>query len=87
MSDEDELYIKVVVVCNIVVETFLFDVCFGAKIFDSQDFTELISKDSIFSIVISECVVVGKVSNGETIKTKVIYLEKLRNFVVHNFFI
>jgi hypothetical protein len=53
----------------------------------SQNFIELIPKESICSIVTSECVVVGRISDEEITKTKVVDREKLCNFVVHNFFI
>ena len=62
MSDEDKLYAKVVVVdeiYNFVVKTFWFEIVWKSK-YTPQDFIELISKDSICFIVISECVVVVK---------------------------
>ena len=61
MSDEDELYIKVVVldeIYNFVVKTF-FEIIWINK-YASQDFIELIANESICSIVTNECVVLGK---------------------------
>ena len=50
-----------------------------------QVFIELIPKESTCSIVISECAVIVK--DEEVPKTKVLDLQKLCNFVVHNVFI
>jgi hypothetical protein len=61
MSNKDELYIKVVVlneIYNFVVYFFLFKIIWIYKY--TQDFIELIPKESICYIVPSECVVVVK---------------------------
>ena len=53
MSDEDELYTKVVVldeIYNFAVQFFLFEIVWMSK-YASQDFIELIPKESICSKV------------------------------------
>jgi hypothetical protein len=90
MSDKDELYTKVVAldkIYNFLVHNVCIQNHFDAKIFDSQNFIELIPKESIFSIVTSECTEVGKDTDEETTKIKVVDPEKLYNFVVENLFI
>jgi hypothetical protein len=78
MLDEDELYTKVYF--------FLFEIVWMSK-YASQDFIELISKESICSKVTSECVVVGKDLEWRHNHTKSCrYRKVLYNFVVHNFF-
>lgn len=60
-SDEDVLYIKVVVVnefYNFVVQTFLFEIVLIPK-YPSQDFIEFIPKEFMCCINPSECLVVG----------------------------
>jgi hypothetical protein len=53
-----------------------------------QDFIELIPKEFICSIIISECAVVVKdLGWREVTKTKVVDIEKLCNFVVYKFLI
>ena len=62
ISDEDELHTKVVVlyeIYNFIFQTFLTEIVWISK-YVSQNFIELISKESICSIVTSECVVVVK---------------------------
>ena len=87
MSDEDKLYIKVVVldeIYNFVVQTFL--------IWDRLD-VQIFSFEIIYLTKISFDFVKFKIwifqttSDGEMPKTKVVDIEKLCNFVVDNFFI
>jgi hypothetical protein len=90
MSEKDELYTKIVAldkIYNFVVHNVCIRNHFDAKIFDSQNFIELIPNESIFSIIMSECTEVGKDMDEETTKIKVVDHEKLRNFVVDNLFI
>ena len=60
MFDKDELHTKVVVlyeIYNFIFQTFLTEIVWISK-YVSQDFIELIPKESICSTVISECAVV-----------------------------
>jgi len=62
ISDEDELHTKVVVlyeIYNFIFQTFLTEIIWISK-YVSQDFIELIPKESICSKVTSECIVVEK---------------------------
>jgi hypothetical protein len=62
MSDGETTKTKVVnlkKLCNFVVHNFFISSCFDDEKFDSQNCIELIPKESICSIVTSECVVVG----------------------------
>jgi len=62
ISDEDELHTKVVVlyeIYNFIFQTFLTEIVWISK-YVSQNFIELISKESICSKVTSECIMVEK---------------------------
>ena len=90
LSDEDELYTKVVVLNEIYKlccsQLFSWS-CFDAEIFDSQDFIELIPKESIGSIVTRKCVVLGKDFRWRNNQNKVVDIKNLCKFLVGNFFI
>jgi hypothetical protein len=46
--------------CNFVFYNFFIWSCYNVSLFDSKDFIEVNTKESISSILISECVVVVK---------------------------
>ena len=87
MSDEDELYIKVVVlheIYNFVVQNFFYLRSFGCpNIFIWNN----LSNENYVWFQNFKIWIFQTASDGETPKTKVVDLEKLCNFVVENFFI
>jgi len=72
---------------NFVVQTFFIWSRFDVEIFDSQDFIELIPKESIGSIVTRKCVVLGKDFRWRNNQNKVVDIKNLCKFLVGNFFI
>jgi hypothetical protein len=86
MCDEDELYIKVIVLdkTQLCSSNFWFEIVWMSK-YTPQDFVE--SKESICSIVISECVVVVTNLGCRSDQNKSCRYWKLCNFVVYKFLI
>ena len=86
MSDEDELYIKVVVLDDL-------QLC-SSNFFNLRSFVypnifiwNNLSKENYVWFLKLKIWIFQMTSDGETSKTKVVDLEKLCNFVVENFFI
>lgn len=85
--DKDNVYINSVVldeIYNIITDNLFIWSHLEAKIFNSLD-CRVNTKDSIYSIVASGCVMVGMISYGETNKIKVEDFKTLCNFIVYNF--
>ena len=87
MSDEDELYIKVVVldeIYNFVISKFFNLRSFGCSNIFIWNY--LSNKNYVWFLKF-KIWIFQTASDGEMPKTKVVDLEKLCNFVVENFFI
>ena len=87
MSDEDELYIKVVVLdemYNFVVQTFFNLRSFG---YPNTFIWNNLSNENYVWFLKFKIWIFQTTSDGEMPKTKVVDLKKLCNFVVDNFFI
>ena len=88
MSDEDELYTKVVVhdeIYNFVVQYFLIWDHLDVQIYTTRFYR--VNTKGVHMLQSHECGVVVKDLEWRSAKTKVVDVKKLGNFIVHNFFI